>query len=298
MQHFRIVSRLVVSLGAMVILGLLVMGNSGGLVSAARAQGADKVIPPPPTDVNALSMEVAVLRTLFLLKAAPHHLERIRTQYKDGVMKPRKRETADVTPEYKKALLDLRAALIAGDEDRVNELSDQLEELAKDDDPDVDDAVEISDEARKLAPKLLGYFDANLVVGYLASYGKDFPVPFRMMNKAMRLDGKGKKPSAEQWKEMRTAVANDVAWSVAGLDLKEQAKVRDEALKLLDRACALSNEELLKQQAELKSAISKITGKAGPLDVIKHVLEQDLAEMISNPRLLPAVEARLQYLKK
>jgi hypothetical protein len=119
-----------------------------------------------------------------------------------------------------------------------------------------------------------------------------------MMFRAMRLDGKGKKASPEQWKEIRTAVANDVAWSVAGLDLKEQAKVRDEALKLLDRAYGLSNEELLKQQAELRPAITKITGKASPLDVIKHVLEQDLAEMLSSPRLLPAVEARLQYLKK
>ena len=69
-------------------------------------------------------------------------------------------------------------------------------------------------------------------------------------------------------------------------------------LKLLDRAYALSNEELVKQQADLRSAITKITGKATPLDVIRHVMEQDLAEMLSNPRLLPAVEARLQYVKK
>jgi len=296
MHSCRIVPRLVLALGALIVLAVALVADSGSLAGAARAD--DKVIAAPPADVNALSMEVAVLRTLFLLKAAPHHLEKIRTQFKDGVMKPRKREVADAGPEYKKALTDLRAALIAGDEDRVNDLSDQLEELAKDDEPDVDDAVEISEEARKLAPKLLTAFDANLVVGYLASYGKDFPVPYRMMVKAMRLDGKGKKPTAEQWKEVRTNVANDVAWSVAGLDLKEQAKIRDEALKLLDRAYGLSSDDMVKQQAELKAAIHKITGKATPLDVIKHVLEQDLAEMISNPRLLPAVEARLQYLKK
>jgi hypothetical protein len=287
---------MVLSLGAVIVLGLALVTGPGSMIGPAPAQ--DKVISAPPGDVNALSMEVAVLRTLFLLKANPGHLERIRTQFKDGVMKPRKREAADVTPEYKKTLIDLRAALIVGDEDKINELSDRLEELAKDDEPDIDDAVDISDESRKLAPKLLPSFDANLVVGYLASYGKDFPVPFRMMFRTMRLDGKGKKPSPEQWKEIRTAVANDVAWSVAGLDLKEQAKVRDEALKLLDRAYGLSNEELLKQQAELRPAITKITGKASPLDVIKHVLEQDLGEMLSSPRLLPAVEARLQYLKK
>jgi hypothetical protein len=284
---------------ALTVLGMGLFSAGNGAGDAARAQApGEKVIAAPPTDVNALSMEVAVLRTLYLIKAAPHHLERIKRDCKDCAMKPRKREAADVTPEYKKALIDLRTALIAADDDKVNELSDRLEELAADDEPDVDDAVEITDESRKVAPKLLNAFDANLIVGYLASYGKDFPVPFRMMNKAMRTDGKGKKPSAEQWKEMRTAIANDVAWSVAGLDLKEQDKVRDDALKLLDKAYALSNEELAKQGPELRSGISKITGKAGTLDVIKHVIEQDLAEMISNPRLLPAVEARLQYLKK
>jgi hypothetical protein len=296
MLSLRTFPRLILSLGAVATLGMGLLSGRGGMLSAAQA--ADKTIAPPPGDVNALSMEVAVLRTLYLLKAAPHHLERIKTQYKDAAMKPRKRETADVTPEYKKTLIDLRAVLIAGDEDKINELSDQLEELAKDDDPDIDDAVDISDESRKLAPKLLNHFDANLVVHYLASYGKDFPVPFRMMNRTMRTDGKGKKPSPEQWKEIRAAVANDVAWQVAGLDLKEQVKVRDEVLKLLDRAYALSNEDLIKQQAELRSAIAKITGKATPLDVIRHVMEQDLAEMLSNPRLLSAVEARLQYVKK
>jgi hypothetical protein len=284
---------------ALTVLGVGLLGPGNGAGDAARAQApGEKVIAAPPTDVNALSMEVAVLRTLYLIKAAPHHLERIKRDCKDCPMKPRKREAADVTPEYKKTLIDLRTALIAADDDKVNDLSDRLEELAADDEPDVDDAVEITDESRKVAPKLLNAFDANLIVGYLASYGKDFPVPFRMMNKAMRTDGKGRKPSAEQWKEIRTAVANDVAWSVAGLDLKEQAKVRDDALKLLDKAYALSNEDLAKQGPELRSGISKITSKAGTLDVIKHVIEQDLAEMISNPRLLPAVEARLQYLKK
>jgi hypothetical protein len=291
-------ARMMVICAALTVLGLGLF-SAGGAGDAARAQApAEKVIAAPPGDVNALSMEVAVLRTLYLIKAAPHHLERIKRDCKDCPMKPRKREATDVTPEYKKTLIDLRAALIAADDDKVNELSDRLEELAADDEPDVDDAVDITDESRKQGPRLLNAFDANLIVGYLASYGKDFPVPFRMMNKAMRTDGKGRKPSAEQWKEIRTAVANDVAWSVAGLDLKEQAKVRDDALKLLDKAYALSNEELVKQGPELRSGISKITGKAGTLDVIKHVIEQDLAEMISNPRLLPAVEARLQYLKK
>src|SRR5262249_52715899 len=112
MHSCRIVPRLVLALGALIVLAVALVADSGSLAGAARAD--DKVIAAPPADVNALSMEVAVLRTLFLLKAAPHHLEKIRTQFKDGVMKPRKREAADASPEYKKALTDLRAALIAG----------------------------------------------------------------------------------------------------------------------------------------------------------------------------------------
>lgn len=49
---------------------------------------------------------------------------------------------------------------------------------------------------------------------------------------------------------------------------------------------------------ELVRELSKLCNHASPTDPLKHVLQQDLAELLANPRLLPAIEAREDYLKR
>ena len=112
-------------------------------------------------------MEVAALRTLYLFKAGPDQaVERFQASGDDpdlmytaimkrgkiDAQKPRSREEASVSKNYRKVLTELRAAFIAGQEERINELSEQLDELVREEQPDLDDAVEITDQARKEAP--------------------------------------------------------------------------------------------------------------------------------------------------
>jgi len=315
MQQFLESSRSVLLLGALGLMGLGLVAGFGGAPEAARAQTKDDkkapakiVVSPPPADVNDLSMEVAALRTLYLLKAAADQTDHpgtyagIKSSLKDCAQKPRQRQVAKVSKNYRQVLAELRAAFIVNQASRINELSEQLDELTKDEQPELDDAVEITDQARKNAPRLLNWFDANRIAGYIAAYGKDFPDPWVLMYKATRLDGKGTKPTPEQWKETRAFVIREVGWQVGGLDLNRQQKVGEEVADLLDRAYALSEEELKRQGKAgggLRGELAKICKPAAsPTDVIKHVLEQDVAEILSNPRLLPAMEAREQYLKK
>ena len=68
--------------------------------------------------------------------------------------------------------------------------------------------------------------------------------------------------------------------------------------KLLDRAYALDDVQLKKQRSELNEELAGIKNLAGPTDILKHGIEQDLAELLSNPRLLPAVQARQKFLAK
>jgi hypothetical protein len=285
----------------------LVLGALGliGLAQATRAQTkegapapAKIAISPAPTDVNDLSMEVAALRTLYLLRAGPRQLRGVKKHGEESAPELRKRQEPKVSANYRKVLIELRAAFIAGQEDRINELSEQLEELTTDEQPDLDDDIEITDQARKTSPFTLRWFDAEMVVHYLAAYGKDFPSPRQLLYDALRLDGKGKKLEPEQWKTLRAFVIREVSWQVGGFDRSKQKKIGADVAKLLDRAYPLSPPELKKQKTELLEEVARIKNQAGPTDVLKHVIEQDLAEMLSNPRLLPAVEARLKYLAK
>jgi hypothetical protein len=212
---------------------------------------------------------------------------------------------------------ELRAAFVAGQVPRINDLSEQLEDLNREDQPELDDAVGISDQARTNTPGMLhdrtgrgavavhGGFDANRMARYIAAYGKDFPDPWLLMYKTMRLDGKTKKQSPEEWKETREFVIKEVSWQVAGLDLEKQQGIAEHAAALLDRAYALSDAQVAKQAAKLIEQIHIIGSNKGkavrwpsPMDVLKNVVDQDLAELLSNPRLLPAIDAREQYLRK
>jgi hypothetical protein len=308
MKQFLTPAQLALLFAAMVAIGRMA-GTGADAVAQEKGDAkspAKGEISAPPADINDLSMEVAALRTLYLLKAGPDQTIDRPSQYggvkfhgKDCAQKPRQREKADVSANYRKVLTDLRAAFIAGNADRINELSDQLEELAKEEQPDLDDTVELTDQARKNAPPLLkDYFAANQVASYVAAYGKDFPDSYGLMYKTIR----GKKPTPEQWKEVRAFVIREVSWQIGGLDLERQKAIGDQVAEVLDRAYPLSAEELDKEfrrpNLGMRGALAKITRQGGgPTDYIKRVVEQDLAEMLSNPRLLPAIESRERYLK-
>jgi hypothetical protein len=141
MQEFLKSFRSVCFLGTLGLMGLGLLAGLGGDPDAAHAQTKATAridVSPPPADVNNLSMEVAALRTLYLLKTGPDLTEHrggfagVTLLSKDCAAKPRQRQEAIVSKNYRKVLTDLRAAFIASREQRINELSDQLEELSLD----------------------------------------------------------------------------------------------------------------------------------------------------------------------
>lgn len=299
MQQSLNYPRTVLLLGALGFLGLVFPSAAARAQPPTDQKAAAKIdVGPPPADINDLSMEVAALRTLYLLRADARQLRGMKTHAEHiGAQDVRKRQEADVSANYRKVLTDLRAAFIAGEDDRILELSDQLDELTKEEQPELDDDVHISDAARQQAQRSILYYEPNKIVHYLAAYGKDFPEPRVLLFRAIGIDGKkAKKPDPEEWKAIRDFTIREVSWLVGGLDPKKQQPIADDVAKLLDRAYALSPEELKKQKVPLREEAQRIQNEAAPTDILKHVIELDLAQLLSNPRLIPAVDARLKYL--
>ena len=85
----------------------------------------------------------------------------------------------------------------------------------------------------------------------------------------------------------------------AGLNLKKQQQIGAQVAEFLDGAHKLSDAELKKggmPGGKLKAQIAKIVNVVDCTDIIRNVLQQDLAELLSNPQLLPAWSARRDYL--
>ena len=98
----------------------------------------------------------------------------------------------------------------------------------------------------------------------------------------------------EQWKQLRDEVSEEVARLVAGLDTEKAGHVSDRVVQLLIQVRALKDDEFKKERPELEKTARQIVGEVGPLDVLRHAVERSLADLLSNPRLAAAIDARLK----
>jgi hypothetical protein len=268
----------------------------------------------PPQDANDLSMEVNSLRTMYLFRGTDPDLAD-GTQHPDGprltlirtkaenCKQKSEREPAVVSDAYRKLLVDLRAALIAVDAARIEELDAKLQELQAKEEPDLDDQIEITDLSRKSTIALVKTeFTAEQAANYIASYGRELPNPRTLLIATMRIRlGKvadtPKSPPAE-WKKIREFAIRECSWQLGGLVARIEEARATEIGALLDDAYAFSDEDLKKfrNHQALRNRAKNIANQVGPTDLLKNVIEHDVAELLSNPRTPSAASARQLYL--
>ncbi len=238
-------------------------------------------------DLNDLHFEVVALQVLADLQVTPGQSKLLADLAKRTAEKPGPRRDVEVGDKYRKALLDLRSALVADDGDAIEKANGTLEKLRDKEAPDFDE-VEITDSARKHAPALLKQLSARQVVIYVAGVA-DFPDPGEKLLDAL---SQSRELTGKEWRELRDAALEDVGWLVGGLDAKAEQKAREQALALLNKSHRLTEKEYGDQKAALEKEARDLTGKVGPTDVVRHYMERSLAELLSNPRLSEALAAR------
>jgi len=271
---------LVLGVGAVAWLGLL----SAGAADPGRQRG--------PQSLNDLGLEVGALQTLHALRATRAQMEGLQKVARETADRPPARTAGKASAKFRKTLAELRDALAANrDEDRINRLNDKLDQLRSAEKPELDDNMEITDEAREQAPRVLRMLTAAQVAGYLAGYADTMPDPLGRIQEAL---AKVRGLKEKDWKETRGQVGDEVGELVAGLDVDKAAEVSAQVGQLLIVARGLRDEEFKTQRRELERKAGRIVGDLGPTDVLRHVMERHLAELLSNPRLEAALEARLK----
>lgn len=232
---------------------------------------------PRPADANLLSMELKALRVLRDLEATPHQLTEIARAAKTTAGGAGKREPAKVSAAYVDALQQMRRAILANDEDKVEKLRTQIDELEGKESPDLDDAIEITDGAEIEAVRLLNMFSPRQVVAYAQSLEDEFPDPVQVV-----LDGQeeGRKLKDEEWQTARNRIADEVGWLVCGLEGDKSSKLSEQVSAYLEQTHA-GEAKGGNRDAEIR----KIIGKPGPVVLLKNVMEHTLAELLSNPQV-------------
>jgi hypothetical protein len=235
---------------------------------------------PVVADANLLSMELKALRILRGLEATPRQLTEIARTAKTTVGSPGAREPAKASGAYVEALVQMRHALVANDEDKIEKLRTQFDALEEKNPPDLDDAIEITDGAEIEAVRLLNLFSPQQIVAYAQSLEDEFPDPVQLILEGLE---EGRALKKEEWETARNKLAEEVGWLVCGAQGEKSSKLEQQVSTFLDQKHAEEG-----KAGNRESAIRKLLGSPGPVVVLKNVMEHTLAELLSNPQVVRA----------
>jgi hypothetical protein len=242
-------------------------------------------------DVNELSLEITALQTLRTLDLNDDQLRQLQIWAPQTAQKSQKREPAKASKEFHDKLLELRAALADGDDAKVDQLNQDLDELRESQKPMLDDGVEWSDEARKRVPQAVKLLKVQQLTTYLATLADGLADPQERLIQAL---GDVRPLKGDEWKQRRDEIVDEVVRLAAGVDSAKAEKLADQVTALLSRAHSMTEAQFKAKRPRLEKSVRALLGEIGPLDVVRMAVERGLAELLSNARLSAALEARLK----
>lgn len=272
------------------------------LLSPSSGRCDDKKTPTPVLkgqaayDLVRLKREVDALEMLYHMEPTKAQLMALLKLAERTAAKPPATKEASASPEYLKALQDLRGALVRDDEEQIGALFQKLGEIEDAQPTEIAEAFDLTPAAIKEAPSALKLLTPAQVVSFLASMDNEVPDPVERILFAL---SEGEELDAEDWKSLRDETAQEVIWLIHGFNSNtEAAKTTKAVSDLLDRGHRLKGDALKKEQESIEQAARKLTGGVSPVVVLQHYMERELAELLSNPQIVTALKARLDQMKK
>jgi hypothetical protein len=291
MRRINVTRAVIVMLGVCACLSFLPGAWVGGAEKGAKAKPAAST---SNESVVELSMEVWALQALHDFDFTPDQLRALRAMSENAASPIGQRDDAKVADKYVTKLTALRDALAGGkDDDEIDGLRDEVDAMQDDDDnaADIDDSVTISDTARTKAPLALKLFSSSQIASYIAAYEDEAPDPVQsLMDAADDIRG----TDDEDARDVVADAADEVGPLVAGLDAARQKPVQEKVRSFLERARKMKEGDFKSKRAELEKSAKDVVGDVDGVTILRHWMERDMAELMSNPRLAKAIDARLK----
>jgi hypothetical protein len=243
--------------------------------------------------IGELSMELAALQSIHRLKLEPLQLRKLQAIVGRIADKNPKKSNGKASQEYRKAVESLiEAYLTVSDDDIIDRLQEDLDTLAENEKPELDDDFEMTAAAREAAPEFLKLLSARQMTSYLAgTYGDETPDPYEKLVEAI---GQVRTLSSKEFRDQREEICDEIGRLAAGLDDEKANEVGEKALALLLRVRSMSDADFKSGRDQIRESARKIVGDVGPTEVLRRLMERELAQFLSNPRLAAAIDQRLK----
>lgn len=262
-----------------------------GFVLLPAAGQTPKPAPPPAksSNLNDLSLEIAALQTFHELGLTAEQLNALGKLARESTSKGEQRQPAKTSPELASALVSLHAAYVKGDDNQISDCQEKLDSLMEKQQPELDNSVVITEGGRSNAADALKLLNVRQVGALLGTLEMTDPVELLV---TAQEQVRQIKKSDDLTNEIAT-VAEEVAWLLHGWDDDEASqKTKDKVTALLEgtanRPGGVSSAERKRWEKDARQAIGEYDAK----DVIGHIMEHGMAELLSNPRVEAAIRTQ------
>jgi hypothetical protein len=253
--------------------------------------------PAKPANLNDVSMEVAVLQTLHDLELKSSQLTKLAKLARESAPKGENRVSAKTSAEFATALTNLHAAYVKGDEQRISECREKLDALIeKKQTPELDNSVVLTEEAKANASEALKLFNVRQTGMFLGTL--ELVDPAELLISAIPQVRRLKKDKDRE--EEIASVAEEVAWLIHGLEEDEASqKIKQKVTELLQRVGEKKDDsDDNNDRDSLEEEARQIMADVDHMQIIGHILEHGMAEMLSNPRLEAAIQIQSRLASK
>ena len=247
-----------------------------------------------------LSQQVWALQTMHDLELDAAQLDALRAAIPKLEEDNSQRVVQNVSAKYLSVLNSLRGALLEDSEtkdskDQIDTLRDELESIREDEQVRLDDHVLVSDAATAVVPAIMKIIRPGQLAAYLAAYQDEVPEPAQVLARAAN-ESRGLDDAKFGAQADRTS--HDVAALIAGLDKEKSAGIVERARHWLEHQRELSDDDFKTAKAGLEKSAADAIGPFDSFDVLRHFVERDVAELLSNPRLSSMIDERVKKLTK
>lgn len=273
-------------------------------IAAVELRGDDKKISADTRNIVkgkaaeelvSLKLEVDALEKLYHLELNARQLSALLKLAEKTAAKIPAARNVQANAEYCEVLKSLHGALLSQEEERIQELSEKLDDLQEKESISIDDEFEMTDAALAAVPQAFRLLSAAQIVAYLAALDDEVPDPVERILSTME---EGAELNEDEWKEMRDETAEEVSWLVGGFNTESAVRAKKSVTALLDRCHRLQAEELTKQWPALEKAAHQLVGNVSSLVILQHNMERELAELLSNPRTVAALRLWIKQSKE
>jgi hypothetical protein len=238
-----------------------------------------------------LEREVAALTTVSELELTDAQLRAIEPICKEAAVHAPPTSAPAGSDRYRGSLRALREALVQGEEEKVAEQQQKVDSLREAEKIEPDTDFSISDAARAKAPGVLAMLSTAQVANYISAHAEDVPGALETITDAL---DQCRQQNEADFAALRTEAAEQTGLLLAGLDKSAARPIEQKVTDLLDKVKKMNDAEFKSQRDALTNQAKQIATGADPIEGLRHWMEREIADLLSNPATSDAIDARLQ----